>query len=76
MHLGYTTNEYGTRVSQHRCDACGSEFTVCPAAFPEAVGWNNCLAPTCPSYDPNRDVDKVLDEGKAEIVQAPAVGRA
>lgn len=76
MHLGYTKNGYGTLISKHRCDACGTEFTVCPAAPPEKRGWDNCLAPTCPSYDASRDVDKLFEEGKVQLVQAPPVGQA
>jgi hypothetical protein len=76
MHLGYTKNEYGTQVSKHRCDTCGAEFTVCPAVFPESKNWDNCLAPTCSSYDPDRDVDKLLDEGGVKLVPGLSTGKA
>lgn len=62
-HFGYDKNEYGTRISKHRCDTCGEDFTVCPAQPPEAKGWENCMAPKCASYDPARDVDRFLEEG-------------
>lgn len=62
MHIGYRKNKYGTNVSVHRCDACGAEFTVCPATYPESKGWENCLGPKCSSYDKGRDFDKAFDE--------------
>jgi hypothetical protein len=67
-HIGYTTNEYGTKVSSHRCDTCGRDFTVCPAAFPEERGWENCMAATCASYDRSRDVDRMLETGEVSVV--------
>lgn len=48
MHLGYDVNDYGTRISRHRCETCGADFTVCPAAFPER-DWRDCMATTCAS---------------------------
>ena len=58
-----STNEYGTPVSVHVCATCGAPFTVCPAiAEEEAHAWEDCLAPNCPSYDPERDVDKLFEE--------------
>lgn len=74
-HLGYDKNEYGTRISRHRCDTCGEDFTVCPAQFPEATGWANCMAPTCASYDPARDVDVILANG-GSLVQGQQKGSA
>ena len=63
--LQQTTNEYGTGVSQHRCDTCGNLFTVCPAIESEQdvreKGWENCLAVGCDSYDVTRDVDLVWE---------------
>jgi hypothetical protein len=47
-------NTYGTGVSKHVCETCGSDFTVCPPATnPE--NWRNCMADGCASYDPSRD---------------------
>lgn len=63
-HLGYDKNEYGTRISKHRCETCGNEFTLCPAIFPEQKGWENCLAVGCASYDRSRDLDRLFgDDG-------------
>jgi hypothetical protein len=62
MHKGYRFNEHGTRISVHQCETCGEEFTVCPAAFPEDKGWDNCLGPQCPSYDRTRDFDLAFDD--------------
>ena len=61
-HIGYGKNEYGTTISKHQCEACGNEFTLCPAVFPEQKGWENCLAKTCTSYDKSRDADLLFDE--------------
>jgi hypothetical protein len=55
-------NEYGTPVSMHVCSACGDEFTVCPPAGPDFG--TGCLAPLCPSYDIERDVDYLLAAGQ------------
>lgn len=49
-------NEFGTEVSVHRCSTCGETYTLCPPAD-EATWGTGCLAETCASYDPNRDVD-------------------
>lgn len=54
-------NEYGTPVSIHRCASCGDEFTVCP---PFEGDYKGCLAPLCPSYDIERDVDYLLTAGQ------------
>lgn len=70
-HLGYGKNEYGTLISKHCCDTCGTNFTVCPAQFPEAQGWGNCMAPTCKSYDPSRDADKMFEEGVPFVLGSP-----
>lgn len=68
MHIGYTRNEYGTLVSKHRCDTCGEEFTLCPAVSSKDEGWENCLSPTCSSYSPDRDLDDVIEEGVATLL--------
>ena len=60
-YLGITLNEYGTKVSEHRCVACGSYFTVCPMVDSNNDGWNGCLAETCASYDITRDIDLLWD---------------
>lgn len=64
MFLRMTENDYGTPVSEHRCDACGTVFTVCPAkagADGDAEWGGCCLGDGCPSYDERRDIDKVWD---------------
>ena len=53
MKTGEHTNEHGVRVTEHICDTCGVEFTVCPGVD----GWDDCLAESCLSYDPEREVD-------------------
>jgi hypothetical protein len=62
-------NEYGTPVSIHACWSCGQEFTVCPAREPSAEGWDDCLAPECPSYDQGRDADLLFDSDEGWRVQ-------
>lgn len=54
-------NEFGTSVSIHRCASCGDEFTVCPS---HTSDYGGCLAPLCPSYDIERDVDYLLASGQ------------
>jgi len=62
--MRYDVNEFGTRVSVHICRYCGDEFTVCPAIPVERESnFEGCLAVGCPSYDPERDVDKLFDNG-------------
>jgi hypothetical protein len=64
MRLRQTTNEYGTSVVEYRCETCGELFTICPAPDPEEdEQWTGCMAPTCASYDPARDADKLFDDG-------------
>lgn len=68
MKIGYSTNEYGTLVSCHRCNTCGRYFTVCP--HNRGQHYDDCLADTCASYDESRDVDKMFDGG-ADIIRLP-----
>ena len=72
MYMGIGLNDYGTTVSQHICDTCGGAFTVCPAQDSEGHEYDNCLAETCESYDPARDIDKVW-EGVQKAVQRQEV---
>lgn len=63
MFVGNAFNAQGVLVSLHRCDTCGREFTVCPPIAESEVeekGWENCLDPSCESYDPMRDVDLLM----------------
>lgn len=71
MHIGYCNNEFGTLVSRHRCDKCGTEFVVCPAVYPDDLQWNCCLATVCDSYDPTRDADKLFHEDPDSIRRKP-----
>jgi len=67
--IGNGLNKFGTPISIHICEFCGVEFTVCPAVPPEKEDqWLGCLAPSCSSYDPSRDVDKMIDEGTVLVV--------
>ena len=65
--LRFDQNKYGTKISVHICNSCGAEFTVCPAKAADAKGWDGCMAPTCKSYDEDRDADKLFDEGKVRF---------
>lgn len=73
MYLGLGENEDRIKVSKHKCDTCGDEFTVCPAYGEGSAGFENCLSPECASYDPNRDLeivfldDKVLSDNRKII---------
>ena len=53
-------NEYGTRILVRRCKTCNKRFTVCPMPS-NPQDWENCMAPECPSYDPDRDCDDFFD---------------
>lgn len=57
MKTGEFANEHGTQTSRHICDTCGVEFTITPAAD---KGFENCLAESCPSYDPHRDIEPLF----------------
>lgn len=64
MHLGFGTNDFGTKVSKHRCDACGKYYTVCPAIPVEkAKDWDGCMSTSCETYDMSRDADLLFDMG-------------
>lgn len=71
--LRYDFNEYGTKISVHRCDTCESEFTVCPAVKPNSKNWEYCLADTCESYDPARDADVLFMSDKEIKEEKPVV---
>lgn len=58
MKLRDDVNEYGTPVTWFRCEACGGDFSVCPAVPPERLdNWGGCLDEGCPSYDLSRDAE-------------------
>ena len=62
MKIRDSHNQFGTKISIHRCDECWNEFTVCPAV--ENEGWENCLGPECSSYDADRDADRLFGSGR------------
>jgi len=68
--IRFDRNQYGTQISVHKCDNCGKRFTVCPAIAPDSEGWDGCLAETCDSYDPARDVDLMMESG-VELLSKP-----
>ena len=60
--IGTTINDHGVVCSIHRCNSCGSMFTVTPKT--DKV-WGGCLGKGCPSYDQRRDMDKYFgNDGK------------
>ena len=67
-YVGLGKNEYGTEVSKHKCDACGTEYTLCPAVKPDSVLSKNCEADECPSYDPENDAE-IMFMTDAEIAE-------
>lgn len=67
MFVGEGVNDYGTAVTLHRCDACGGEFSVCPAVSDDAKDqWDNCLSEDCGSYEPTRDAELYLGLGMVD----------
>lgn len=64
MKLREDVNEYGTTISVYRCEDCGCEFTICP---PAGENWGGCLAESCPSYDIDRDMDRLFERGDPRI---------
>ena len=73
-HLGFDQNEYGTRISLHKCDVCGVEFQACPAHEANIP----CGVKPCASYDQAHDFDRHFDENgrlrddaNATIVEIP-----
>lgn len=69
--IGISVNDFGTPVSLHTCEACGREFTVCPAREND-VDWGGCLARECPSYDPARDVDRFFGpDAEPGVIREP-----
>lgn len=74
MFLRYDHNEYGTPITVCRCDTCEQEFSLCPLVQAEALearGWGSCLSPECASYDPSRDVDRLLEGPGVQLVAGP-----
>ena len=53
MKTGEHTNEHGVRVTEHICETCGVEFTICPGID----DYPDCLDIDCDSYDPDCEVD-------------------
>lgn len=71
-HIGFSKNEHDIKVSCHKCDTCGGEFTVAPAIEEGVAGWENCMSDECASYDPHRDAD-VLFMSDREIAAEKSV---
>ena len=72
MRIGQSTNEHGTPVAEYQCESCGQTFTVCPApAANEDDAWSGCQMEECESYDPARDLDKAIEEGRVRQVDLP-----
>ena len=67
MKTGEHTNEHGVRVTEHTCDTCGLEFTICPGID----DYPNCMTIDCDSYDP--DVD-MTDEQIMDALHTPNSG--
>ena len=63
-------NRYSTPISVHKCDTCGTAFSVCPPIPDGAKGWDGCMDIDCKSYDSDRDANKLFDNGVA-IKRAP-----
>lgn len=73
--LGYDLNEYGTQISLHECGACGRSYWVCPATPDDDA----CVAPECPSFDPDRYLGGEHDEDQTftgRPVPVPERGQA
>jgi hypothetical protein len=71
-YLGEGINEYMVTVAKFICDDCGDLFTVCPPPDKTRIHvWNKCLAYECPSYDANRDADRLFDDMPELIVRIP-----
>jgi len=59
--LHHERNEYMTWRTKLLCGACGRTFTVTPAITdPTEPAWDNCMAPECPSYTIDRDVEALM----------------
>ena len=53
-------NENGIPVYKNKCQICGRDYSICP--IPENIEkWQTCLSPDCASYDPNRDLDNLIE---------------
>jgi hypothetical protein len=52
MFLRMTVNEYFVPVSEHKCDACGEIFTLCPPGD-DNKKYSICNHKDCSSFDPN-----------------------
>jgi len=60
--IKFSKNEHGIEKAHFFCDACGIDYSVCPA--PKVIefnDWNNCMGADCDSYDASRDVDAAFD---------------
>jgi hypothetical protein len=60
-------NEHGCYRSVHLCETCGDRFTVTPPAGPNFGP--NCMAETCPSYDPARDASIFFAPDDPDLIE-------
>ncbi len=74
MKIGERKNEYGRPLFEMVCETCGEEYTVTGPDSVDGPGWENCLAPTCKSYDIERDLDLLLFPFEAAELDTPRVG--
>lgn len=67
MKLSDGVNEFGTPITNFKCDYCGSKFSVCPAIEDKHLdSFKGCTIHPCESYDPKRDID-ILFMDKKEL---------
>ncbi len=64
--ISYALNKSGTPISVHKCEYCGTRFTICPAHDEDAPDWGGCLGTTCISYDIKRDANRLFGTGKIQ----------
>ena len=64
MKIRDDVNEYGTKISVHKCADCGEEYTLCPA---QPGDFGGCQDEDCSSYDPKRDVLEILKNAHAKL---------
>lgn len=64
-YLGLGDNEYGHPTAVHRCPTCHRPFAISP---PQPTGVIvGCEMPDCPTYNPQRDVMRLVREGRATL---------
>jgi len=61
-YLGVADNLYGVATAVFRCVTCGRPFTIVPIG-PAAELDTGCGDHDCASYDPARDVFRIVQDG-------------